>query len=160
MLVATCYHVSLKLEDGRRVRPPGACLHDNTGTEWPRGSVLIAPFKKTGEPLDHAGREAEQWSTIAGKPRRGQLPAPPKSLSQWSFVGAVAAIDYERYGEHADKYRHEFDGEGERGGDAPWSKMLFLEIAAPQPVLYRYRSIYRMELPDGFVFNWRGFVWP
>jgi hypothetical protein len=81
-------------------------------------------------------------------------------LSQWSFVGAVAAIDYERYGEHADKYRHEFDGEGERGGDAPWSKMLFLEIAAPQPVLYRYRSIYRMELPDGFVFNWRGFVWP
>jgi hypothetical protein len=92
--------------------------------------------------------------------RAGSVDLPPKPLGSWTLRGCVERIDYTRYGEHADKYTHKFDGHGEKNGDGPFAAALLFEEGTPHPILYSLRSIYRLELPKGAVFNWRGFVWP
>jgi len=160
MLVAKCYQITLVLEGGKRVHPKGAALHDGTGHIWPKNSVLIAPFKAEGRALPSPDKEAQRWSKTPENVRAGSVDLPPKPLGSWTLRGCVERIDYTRYGEHADKYTHKFDGHGEKNGDGPFAAALLFEEGTPHPILYSLRSIYRLELPKGAVFNWRGFVWP
>jgi len=160
MLVATCWHITMVLESGRRIKPRGAALHDSTGRDWPKNSVLIMPFERTGEVLKNPDKEAKRWSATPENVHRGVAEQPPRALSAWRRVGCVEKIDYERYGEHADRYTHTFDSHGDKGDGGPISKMLLFETGIPHPVLYSLNGKYRLELPPGFQFNWRGFVWP
>lgn len=160
MLVAKCYSNTLVLKDGRRIRPRGAALHDSSGKSWPKNSVLFSVFAKSGGDLRDLDKEARRWSKTPENVRAGSLELPPKSLGEWCLVGVVEKINYTRYGEHADKYTHSFDGHGNKSGDGPISAAMLFEENTPHPVLYSRRGLYRMELPRGAVFNWRGFVWP
>jgi hypothetical protein len=160
MLVAKVWRITLVLEDGRRIKPSGAGLHDSTGKDWPKNSVLIVPFQRSNDVLDHPDKESAQWSRTPSSVHVGSVDTPTKDIAQWERIGCVEKIDYTRYGEHASNYTHSFDGHGDKGGDGPMASLLLFETGIPHPVLYSLSGKYRMELPSGFVFNWRGFVWP
>ena len=47
MLAAKGKNVTLFLRSGRRVKPRGAMLHDETGQWWSPRSVLFMPFSRS-----------------------------------------------------------------------------------------------------------------
>lgn len=145
MLTAKGYDVGFKLENGREVFAPKsyAMLHDPSGRDWPKCSVLVVSIRKGNEEIDN--REAEKYFGYV--PHGGRTHLPPENLDRWSLVGDVKEIDYWRPGEFKGGWYHPFQGGG-------W---LFPK---PFPVLYRNGRALRIELGSGCTLNWRGFVWP
>lgn len=149
MLIAKGYEVAFKMKAGSRVvRAPKAyaMLHDPGGASWPKTSVLVAPFRRLGSSSPPSG---DASSYFGYDPRRGELELPPKGLSAWREVGEVAEIDYWRTGTHEGEYFHRFKGGG-------W----LFSSSQPLPLLYRRGRLMRLELGQGAVLNWRGFVYP
>jgi hypothetical protein len=140
MLIAKCHALALHMKDGGTVRPRGVLLHDPSGRYWPKNSCLITTFRKSGRPLENPTDEEVAWASNPKSVRAGSAFVPgARSMSSWSRVGEVVAIDYRRVGEYADEYNH--------------------ECKRPVP-LYRKGRVYRLELGKGATFNWRGFVSP
>ena len=141
MLIAKGYRVALRMDDGRIVRPRGALLHDESGQAFPRGRVLIAGFKKTGKPVRKTkffGPDYQPHEGVLSLPGdRSQL----VRLSSWRVIGDVEHIEYDRVGEHAAAYEHDFRNEA-------------------MPRLWKRAGAYCLELRRGTVFSWRGFVEP
>lgn len=135
------------LVGGREVRAPAThyMLHDEAGRAWPRTSVLVGTFEKTGEPLSGSSR----WFGGDYEMRAGRLELPPKRLDEWRQIGVVDRIYYDRRGLFAlGTYKHDF----KEGG--VWI------FKREKPVLYKRAGFYRLEFPSGAVINWRGFVSP
>jgi hypothetical protein len=139
MLIAKGYSVSFKMIEGGTVRggAGAALLHDPSGKTWPSCSGLVASFKKGLGPIKN--NTAEEY---LGMPAlRGEINLPPRRLSEWSYVGEIAVVNYRRIGKHASPFYHPIEG-----GKAK---------------LYRWRGrVLRMELGSGCVWNWRGIVTP
>ena len=159
MLAAKGYRTELFLEGGRRVRPKGAMLHDESGEDWSNTSVLFMHFSRHGGSVD---------DTIAQKyfgyvPREGSLDLPPESTRNWDQLGEVWKIHYSRPGatptsrtgffdfrptkNFKGDYTHEF-----KGGWGIFRTGL--------PILFKLGSIYRLEFPPWSEISWRGFVRP
>jgi hypothetical protein len=144
MLIAKGFSVSFKLTNGKMVRAPGGygLLHDPSGKDWPKCSGLVASFSKGGGEIDD--RLAKDYFGHA--PREGELSLPPRALSAWKKVGAVAEILYTRrrpgrlLADHQDEYFHPF----EKG----------------TPTLYRRGRMLRLELGPNCEWSWRGVVRP
>jgi len=147
MLTAKGYEVSFRLKTGRVVRAPRSygLLHDPEGRAWPKTSVIIALFRRSGRSSPPSG-DASRYFGYA--PRQGTIDLPPKNLSSWRKVGEVAEIDYWRPGTHEGDYFHPFKPKGWMFSEKTW------------PTLYRRGRTLRLEMGDGAVLNWRGFVYP
>lgn len=152
MLTAKGYEVGLRKKsrgaaNGRMIRPPKsfALLHDPSGSDWPRCSLLIAPFQRTRREVDYA--PAVEY--FGYQPSGGGLTLPPRDLNLWTFVCEVDAIDYWRPGvDYEGDYEHYFKGRGYVWGDEQF------------PKVYRRGRVYRLELGGACVVNWRGIVAP
>lgn len=147
MLIAKGYDVAFKMKDGDKiVRTPktNGFLHDPSGREWPKTSVLVTGFSRGRDEVTH--REAERYFGYV--PQRGTVDLPPRSLSAWKELGEVAEIDYWRPGEHEATYYHPF----KHGG--------WLFSRGELPRLYKRGRQWRLELGPRAVLNWRGFVYP
>jgi hypothetical protein len=146
------YDVSFKLDKGMVHCPKKAgLLHDPSGSSWPRNSVLIASFQRTGQLLPEEEETDEIDSFKAGdRSKKGVLNFPPRDLSQWKRLGLVERIDYTRVGVYADDYEHPF--QQERGF---W---VFKEKI--ETVLYRRGRVHRLEMPEDAELSWRGFIFP
>lgn len=152
--------VEIDLRGSKTIRPPrdAGMLYDDSGTYWPKCSLLIAEFdrgrKKTNEGKDYFGRNADR--------REGHLDPPPQDISAWRRLGEIDQIFYDRAGtKYPGFFRHEFNKpKGIR------VKLIFLVKgkAAKEPaVLYTLKSgktFYRIELPGGCIVDDRGIVLP
>lgn len=157
-LIAKGYRVALH-PAGRSRRfkrlPAGyAILHDPSGKDWPRCSILIAPFTRSRIPnVDN--KEAVEYFNY--EPMGGKFELPNKRLSEWEDLGEMDAITYIRpgdkefEGEDNLSYGHEFTAED---GWFVFTK----DIGYPR--LYKRGRCYRLEFVNGCVINWRGFVFP
>lgn len=146
MLIAKGYDVGFKLEGERDlILPPKsyAMLHDPSGVDWPKCSVLVAPFKRGGEPVRN--KLAEEYFHY--RPRRGRIALPPRDVLAWIELGPVKEIDYWRPGE-------EYEGEWWH----PFGEAGFL-FKSHLPILHRFGRMMRLELGH-CTLNWRGFVYP
>jgi hypothetical protein len=152
MLIAKGQHVAIKLETGRLVRARGSMLHDPTGEFWPKDSMLVTSFRrsgrlatdeeKQGDPKSYLGREYEA--------RVGSVNLPPQALSEWKRVGEIETVYYERPGTKAPgKFFHHF---GKRRIEAFFKK--------GDATLYKLGSAYRIEFGVGAVLDDRGIVYP
>lgn len=153
MLVAKGSSVWMKLDDGREVLTRGAMLHDESGHSWPKNSLLFASFKRLGTPATDAQAK--------GAPRNylgrgysvsvGRVELPPKVLSAWTEVGPVKRVEYVRGGSKAPGgFYHNF---GER-------RLAGLFRSGKHPVLYKHKSMYRLELGSNSIADDRGLVFP
>ena len=155
MLIAKGYNVEFRnAETGRLIRPAGAFLHDPSGQDWPRCSVLIGSFRRgRKDRLDY--RPAVEYFNY--EPRGGGFKPPPKSLNTWTFVAEVDRI--KSYIRPGDK---EFEGRFDLLYEHDFKKVgagLFM-AGKHFPLLFRRGRVHRLELGTGCVVNWRGFVTP
>lgn len=144
MLTAKGYEVSFRLESKREIHAPKryGMLHDPSGRDWNKNSILVAPFRRMGEEIQ--SDPAEEYFGYV--PKAGRIHLPPRTLGAWNYAGEVAEIDYWRPGEHEAEYFHPFENGGWR--------------FESKPRLYRRSRIFRLELGPGAKLNWRGFIYP
>lgn len=152
MLIAKGYGVVLK-RDKKTFRPPGAILHDPSGTDWPKCSVLIGSFTR-GKRSEVSSKPAVEYFNYV--PRGGAFRLPARDLKAWKSLGEITYIEYTRPGDK------EFEGESNLRYDHNFAKVGsgFLTSGKHYPKLYRLGRLYRLELGAGCVINWRGFVSP
>jgi hypothetical protein len=152
VIVAKGYEVGFLRRPGSRVqavKPPRsyALLHDPSGADWPRNSLLVAPIHGRGE----VGRGASYGPAIeyfGYEPVTKKLHIPLKDIREWNLVCNVHGLDYWRPGvKYEGEYEHDFKGRG-------WT---FEKVF---PKLYRRGRVYRLELGPGAIVNWRGIVFP
>lgn len=157
MLIAKGYRVALhkagRTRKFKRLPVRYAILHDPDGTDWPKCSVLIAPFTRSGIP-DVENKDAFDYFNY--QPRGGHFTLPPKRLGEWQRIEEIDAITYIRPGDKEGlgknlSYGHEFTNEG------GW---FIFKKEIGYPVLYKRGHAYRLEFPSGCVISWRGFVFP
>jgi hypothetical protein len=169
VLVAKGTRVELELEGGGVVRPHGSMLHDESGADWPYGSVLFCPYKKGGGDIDKAEGNQSAIDYFGYTPRAGKLNLPDyESIDDWDYVGVVESILYFRPGDLPAQSNNFFDflsiwrrpRENYRGEYEHTFKRGWLVFGSDRPRLFRLGSCYRMEMPPWSVVNWRGFVSP
>jgi hypothetical protein len=152
MLICKGSRVRFILKDDREISPRGALLHDPTGRYWPKDSMLVVSFKRGGRratdaerkgaPKDYLGRNHEA--------RVGSVELPPRSLSEWQYVGDIKTILYVRPGTKAPgSYYHHFGG-----------RRLAALFKSGKAKLYKRGSTYRVELGSGSIADDRGIVYP
>jgi hypothetical protein len=152
MLIAKGHEVAFKLQDGRLKRVSGSMLHDPSGHDWPKDSMLVASFKRSGRPATDAEKEGPPKHYLGRhhEARVGSINLPPRSLEEWKRVGEVATIYYERPGTKAPgRFYHHF---GKRRLEAFFKK--------GKAVLYKRGSAYRLELGPGSIATQDGIVFP
>lgn len=164
-LLATGTRVHIDLDDGRRIHgvPGSASLHDRTGRAWPKCSVLIMVFPRSGARLATEEEMTGAPRQYLGRTYRGKvsepIDLPPKALGAWERVGTVSRVKgdkgeiwYSRGGtKHPGRYRHEFN----KGG-----KLVGFFKGEGTVVLYQRGRALRLQLPRGCMLDDRGFVWP
>ena len=79
--------VSVELDDGSLLDVRGSLLYDTTGVTWPKCSVLIAPFKRSGRVANDAPKFARKW--LGREPMEGTVRLPPRDVGLWRKVGPV-----------------------------------------------------------------------
>jgi hypothetical protein len=158
MLICKGTRVVLDLRSGKTVRCPpswGMC-HDPDGKDWPKDSVLILPYRRTGQSVDYGPARTyfgPGYDVESGEPS-GSLP--PKDLRAWKRVGHVGRKDgepslwYTRPGtSHPGPFKHKLnDG---------WFTWI---LGKRRAILYRRRGAYLLDFPDGVIADARGFVHP
>lgn len=159
MLIAKGYRVALRRPRSAKLRklPASyALLHDVKGADWPSCSALIAPFTRSRQQIPGNVDVSPAVEYFNYEPRGGHLVLPSKRLSDWKDLGEVNAITYIRPGDKEGLgddllYGHEFSNE------TGW---WIFKSETGYPRLYKHGRAYRMELPNGCVWNWRGFCYP
>jgi hypothetical protein len=157
LLIRKGTRVIVDLTNGRTVVCPRSwgMLHDPDGEDWPKDSVLIIPYRITGEPIDYSPARhyfGSGYDVERGEPT-GALP--PKDLRAWTRIGNVGRKDkpslwYTRPGtSHPGPFKHKLNS-----GWMPW---LFGKKRA---ILYRRPRAYLIDFPDGLIADARGFVHP
>ncbi len=145
--------VSFDLVDSTKIDAPAAygMIHDPTGRQWKRTSVLIAPFQKGGETVE-GDRFSKDYLGRSHMIHAGDVRLPPRALSDWTLEGEVKRIWYTRTGAKygGKRFQHEF------------GKMSFARLVKGKgrARLYSRGSTYRLELPRGAILDSRGLVWP
>jgi hypothetical protein len=141
-------HVEIDLVDRRGPRIPtsNGLIHDQSGTSWPRNSLLIGPFAKTGRSIDAPSERLTDWFGSAYDPKEGDVHFPPKD--GWSEEGLVDAIWYHRT------------------GGAPYGRQAFVHHIKKRqyPVFGKKIRVHlrsrgawlRVDFPQGLVVSWKG----
>jgi hypothetical protein len=153
MLVVKGRRIVVHLTAGKKLYA-SAMMHDETGKQWPRTSVLLASFRKIGTPLDDMTYFGEDYTPHEGVLEiQGELRA-VKALSSWRLVGQAIEIDYDRKG-GALKGVSEKDYE-------PFKKNAYKHDFKKPVNVYRHRSgkALRIELGPSARLNWKGFIYP
>jgi hypothetical protein len=153
MLVCKGTSAWFELQDGTRVKAPGAMLHDPDGKDWGACSFLFVNFRRnvrTAKP-EEVSRAHRQYLGKTHKARVGSVELPPRSLSDWERVGKVKTIWYDRAGKIAPgRYFHPF---GKRTATFLWQGGTF-------PTLYKRGRAMRLELGRNCLVDDRGFCLP
>lgn len=124
-------------------------MHDEQGADWPKDSVLVGPYEKTGREVDGGGAGRAYFGSDY-RTRAATVVLPERALRGWKKLGIVKTVWYVRTGKRAPgPFRHAF-GKG-------WDTFF---IGASRPVLYQKGRYYRIELGAGSVVDDRGFVRP
>jgi hypothetical protein len=157
MLFVKGHGVSFVLLDGKRidVQKSKGMLHDPTGQDWPKKSVLFASYRRGTEPPSKEDFEGAPKNYLGRNynPRQGSMTLPARDLDAWKEVGAVKTIFYVRTGSRAPGlYRHTF-GKGD-----PLHRLV--KGDGPMPILYRRSNDFRLELTKKATLDDRGYVWP
>lgn len=150
MIIRKGTRVLFDLESGRTVKcvPGYGMMHDPDGADWPQNSVLVMPFRRTGDPIDYA--PARHYFGAGHGVESGEVTLPPRALTAYTKVGHVKRIWYTRPGtSHPGPFKHKVNG--------GW---LDAVLGKKRAILYRRGRIYRLEFPDGAVIDARGFVRP
>jgi hypothetical protein len=125
-------------------------MHDASGRDWPRCSILIGPFKE-GPIMKRAPRDAVEWFGDDYTPHEGRVTLPPREKSEWVRVDVVQRIYYRRTGAaHPYDFEHEF---GRR-------RIQVLFRKGKLPILMRRGRFYRLDMQAGCVIDARGIVFP
>jgi hypothetical protein len=150
MIIAKGYAVSFEMKDGSDVDAPrsAAMLHDEKGKHWPKCSMLIMPFRKGGAAVEMTGDEADYFGGDYDA-RQGSVTLPPKPLSEWTCLGEVHKIFYERPGKHRGLFKHEFG-----------KRRLVGLFKTGKATLYKRGSALRLELGKSCIADARGIVRP
>jgi hypothetical protein len=152
MIIAKGQDVAFKLQSGRIVRPRGSMLHDPTGQDWPKDSLLVASFRRSGWPATDAEKSGDPKNYLGRQYEAhvGIVNLPPKSLSEWKHIGDVATIYYERPGTRAPgRFYHHF---GKRRIEVFFKK--------GSATLYKREAAYCVDLGSGAIADDRGIVFP
>jgi hypothetical protein len=134
--------------------PPNyVLLHDTDGSYFRRCDAIICGYAFQSdnevEPTEASLRTARKYYGEGFELENGWLAHPS---GPWQRLMQLDAIRYFRAGEHEDYYRHVFNREIIRYEQPVW---LF-----EQPRTRTSRIAYKVALPDGCVWNERGFVKP
>ena len=156
MLIAKGSRVSFDLMDGSHVGAPASygMLHDPSGEDWPKNSVLITGYKKGRVLAEKPSNEAKNYFGRGYEVKAGSVNTPEKALSSWKKIGEVKTIYYSRPGTKAPGgYFHHFV----KGAAIEYK---VFRGGGHHPVLSRKGRTLRLELQKGATLNERGFVWP
>lgn len=152
MLIRKGDRVIVDLASGRSVKCPpswGMC-HDPDGEDYPKDTVLILPYKVTGEPIEYSPARhyfGHGYDVERGEPT-GSLP--PSDMRRWIRVGPVKKIWYTRFGtSHPGPFKHKVGG--------GWLEWI---LGKKRAILYRRRGAFAIDFPDGVIADARGFVHP
>ena len=138
--------VSVELEDGSTVDLAGSMLYDPDGQAWPKCSLLIMSFTRSGIEPEDVPKFAKVWHGDY-KIREGRATIPPRDLDEWREGPKVRILFYTHSGEIEEEesgyLKHPFNEWGGRlGRIIPW------RFGEP-PVLYRRAGASRLELHSG-----------
>lgn len=159
MLISKGHECHLFIKGKQRpLSPPAsyAMLHDPGGTDWPAGSILVAPFSKDRREISYG--PAEEY--FGDEPMGGSISLPPRDLDKWSELGPVTKIEYTRLRPHGLSTKYEGDYFHVFDGSEGLLSLLTFFFKAPEPTLFRRGRLYRMELPYWASLDDRGFIWP
>lgn len=157
MLICKGTRVRLHLADGRILSPRGSMLHDPKGRYWPKNSLLIGGFTRSGgdlsdeqyrgAPKDYLGRNHT--------PHVGYVDLPPKRIGEWVDVEEVVRIDYVRGGTRAPGgFRHHF------GKPRGLMRLVHLVKGKRRVILRRWGRFYRVDMGPGSMADSRGIAFP
>ena len=128
--------ISFDMDDGETLVLPKAYGMVHSPDTAKKRYVYFGPFQKTKKPVSDLPQLAHAYF---GNDYKGHVASIDIPDGSWRSVGRVTVIFYDRPGEHADYYRHEF--------------------STPVPLSSNGRW-HRLSLPEGAVVNDRGFVRP
>lgn len=155
MILVKGTSVAFDLGPDKAIECPRAhgLMHDESGSAWPKSSVLVGPYKRTARAIDPGGRGRAYFGGDY-QARAAAVALPPRDLGRWRKIGEVTCVWYVRPGTRAPgRFRHRFG--------AGWETFL---LGSHKPVLYVCRSggaeWHRLELGAGAVVDDRGFVSP
>jgi hypothetical protein len=152
MLIAKGQQVAFRLQSGKMVRASGSMLHDPTGEFWPKDSMLVASFRRSGRPATDEEKQGDAKNYLGReyKSHIGSIELPPSALSAWKRIGGIETIYYERPGTKAPgKFFHHF---GKRRIEAFFKK--------GSATLYKLGASYRIEMSPGSIATDRGIIFP
>jgi hypothetical protein len=152
VLICKGAHVSFRLQNGRLVHARGSMLHDPSGDFWPKDSMLVTTFRRSGRPATDEEKSGDPTHYLGREHQAhvGSVKLPPQAISEWKRVGQVATIYYERPGTRAPgRFYHHF---GKRRLEAFFKK--------GSATVYRRGSAYRLEMGVGSIATHNGIVFP
>lgn len=139
MILIKGQNVKFEMSDGGWVAPPSShgIIHDPDGSQLERCFVYVGPYKATNEQISLT-KDAKSYFGPDYKGTKATVDVPD---GPWNLVGEAVQILYRRPGKYRGKYFHFFN-----------QKTTVL--------ISKCRNHFRMELPNGCIVNWRGFVFP
>jgi hypothetical protein len=139
--------VSFALEGGAVVQVPKhfGLVHDTTGECFSKCKLFVCQYRLGGAGGDIGrGRAATVAGEYFGDTRTCRAGSVAIPRGPWQRIGVVEHVYYARYGSRKGYYEHGF------------------KTTEPRVTLHKQRSgkSLLLDLPDGCIVNWRGFVWP
>ena len=131
--------ISFEVLHGKTLTLPkshGMIHNPDVGGDGERCRVYFGPYEKTDGAVTKLTTRARNYFGGDYQGRHAYVNFPS---GKWKLSCTIMAIFYQRDGEHADYYRHEFE--------------------RPLP-LYELGKFYRLNLGKGCVLNDRGYVFP
>jgi hypothetical protein len=121
-------------------------IHDESGSHWPKNSLLIAPYKRAGKIIASPTLTMKQWLGSDYETREGDVTYPPRAQSNWEDLGLVYSLYYVR------------NGEREKGLFVHRVKEKTFPFFGRDVHVYlrRWGVYYRIDFPDGLTVTWRG----
>lgn len=140
--------VGFTLANGEELTLPDdiVIVRDVEGDILPKNEVFFLPCvgRATGVTVgERAHDAAARWYGSEGGLERYAVDLPTEKPAQWKSRGAVSQIRYRRLGHLADQYQHPFN---------PFVQLLHTAVGGT--------SAWRFVLPEDFVIDERGFVFP
>jgi hypothetical protein len=140
MILIKGYDVQIQLEGGGWLNPPVeyGIIHDPDGVQLPKCSVYIGPYKRSSIRASMTSDAKKYFgNSYVGVQAITTVPV----NSDWKYLGNSIQIRYRRVGKYKHKYFHFFKGN------------TVVQIT-------KCDKYYRIQLPEGCIVNWRGFVYP
>lgn len=150
--------VSLVLPGGEVRRRRGSLLYDPAGKDWPRCSLLVAPFERSGADAGRVPAFARKWFGEEYEPSRGSVRLPERDLSAWHSIGEVERLYFTRGGDVPEEEGVSPDMDHPFGSAGVFGRALFLGGA--KPVAYVLGDATRVELGSGCALTRRGIERP